>query len=161
MDVIVATETRKLSGGAESERWHVRNEQGKVFGPVDFETLKAWACDGRLSPTNEVSSNGADWKFATSIRALDMDWVAEVTPGTFYGPIHRGAMADLIKEGSISAQSAFFVRRGMGDVPAQAPQADDPSEQLRRLTDEIAALRRQTAGSDLPPQHAQGLADEL
>ena len=161
MGVIVATETRKLSGGAESERWHVRNEQGKVFGPVDFETLKAWACDGRLSPTNEVSSNGADWKFATSIRALEMDWVAEVTPGTFYGPIHCGAMADLIKEGSISAQSAFFVRRGMGELPAQAPQSDGQAEQLRRLADELAALRRQVAVGDAPTRQARTLADEL
>jgi hypothetical protein len=30
--------------------WLVKNEQGETFGPVDFETLKLWAKDGRLAP---------------------------------------------------------------------------------------------------------------
>ncbi len=40
--------------GERKAGWLVRNEQGETFGPVDLETLKAWAADGRLSPTNEI-----------------------------------------------------------------------------------------------------------
>ena len=128
---IVGTATRKLDEGSQSVSWHVRNEQGETFGPVDLEALKSWACDGRLAPTNEVSKNGSGWQLATSVRELEMDWVAEVTPGTFYGPIHRRAMAELVKDGSIAAQSAFFVRRGMDARSGQ--QADvDQAEQARQ-----------------------------
>jgi len=132
-----------------------------VFGPVDFETLKTWACDGRLSPTNEVSANGTDWKFATSIRALDMDWVAEVTPSTFYGPIHRLAMEDLIKEGSISAQSSFFVRRLLGETAEQQPASAQADDRLRRLGDEIGLLRQQVSAGEAHARQANLSAEEM
>jgi len=132
-----------------------------VFGPVDFETLKTWACDGRLSPTNEVSANGTDWKFATSILALDMDWVAEVTPSTFYGPIHRLAMEDLIKEGSISAQSSFFVRRAIGEPAEPQPTATQADDHLRRLGDEIGLLRQQVSAGEAHARQANLSAEEM
>ena len=142
--LIVATATRNPEISAEAKSWRVRNEQGETFGPVDFETLKAWACDGRLAPTNEVSDNGSDWKPATSQSGLDMDWVAEVTPGTFYGPIHKAAMKDLVKEGSIAALSPFFMRQTLAADPAGQRSVDPQIEQLRQqLAEQIELCKRQ------------------
>ncbi len=141
----MATATRKLEGSLKTKSWFVRNEQGETFGPVDFETLKAWASDGRLAPTNEVSENGTDWVFATSQGGLAMDWVAEVTPGTFYGPIHKVAMEELVKDGSIAARSPFFMRYALSARPASAAD-DQKTEQVRKqLTAQVENAQQQAA----------------
>ena len=124
----MATATRKLDNGHGSQGWLVRNEQGETFGPVDFDTLKSWARDGRLAPTNEVSEDGTAWSLATSCGALEMDWVAEVTPGTFYGPIHRQALDELVRDGSIAATCTRF-RRIAAEEPAAATTSDDASRE--------------------------------
>jgi len=141
--VIVATTTQKVTGG--KNVWHVRNEQGERFGPVDFETLKSWARDGRLAPTNEVSENGTDWKLATSQRGLEMDWVAEVTPGTFYGPIHQVAMEELSKEGSLTGQAAFFVRSGFGAFREQELRAQREAQERLELSARIDEAQAKSA----------------
>ena len=156
--VIVGTATRKLGEGAHGGCWHVRNEQGETFGPVDLDALKSWACDGRLAPTNDVSSDGAEWQLATSVRALEMDWVAEVTPGTFYGPIHRRAMEELVKDGSIAAQSAFFTRRGLNERTGQQSDAAQ-AENVSYLTEQAEqALRRAAASEERTEQALRRVA---
>ena len=156
--MIVGTATRKLGEGAQSGNWHVRNERGETFGPVDIDALKSWACDGRLAPTNDVSGDGAEWQLATSVRALEMDWVAEVTPGTFYGPIHRRAMEELVKDGSIAEQSAFFARRKLDEPSGQQSDAAQ-AENVRCLTDQVAqALRRAAASEERTEQALQRAA---
>ncbi len=137
--------------------WYVRNDQGEQFGPVDLETLNVWAGDGRLSPTNEISDNASEWRLATSLRELGMDWVAEVTPGAFYGPIHHKAMQELVKEGALKDVGAFFAR---SDVKAEnlrivsnadendgeKAKRDDAQKKVESLEAEVKALRtKQTA----------------
>ena len=146
----MATVTRNYCGDAKAKVWFVRNEQGVRFGPVDFETLKAWACDGRVGPANEISANGTDWQPAAEQRGLEMDWVAEVSPGRFYGPIHKDAMRDLVKEGAITGQAELFRRRAL-DADAGA---DAEARALRdghaRLQQELEQARRSV--SDLEGQ---------
>jgi len=137
----VATSAQKNAGGKAC--WHVRNEQGERFGPVDFETLKSWASDGRLAPTNEVSENGTDWLLATAQRGLEMDWVAEVTPGTFYGPIHRVAMEELAKEGSLAGQSSFFMRSKLGARQELEQRVLHAEQAKQKLTDQLAKAQGQ------------------
>ncbi len=155
----MGTATRKLGDGPNNQGWLVRNEQGETFGPVDFETLKAWACDGRLAPANEISEDGAEWQLATANRALDMSWVAEVSPGTFYGPIHKQAMEELVRDGSIAGASAFFARRSLdgkaepGPDPAQA-------ERIRSLTEQYAQVQQQLAGAEAQAREARRAAAE-
>jgi hypothetical protein len=105
--MIIAPQQKKTGG---ERRWLVKNDQGETFGPVDIETLKLWARDSRLAPTNTVSENGTAWRPVTQISELEMDWVAEVSPGSFYGPIHRQALETLKKEGSIAADAMTFQR---------------------------------------------------
>ncbi len=140
----MAMAMRNRDDHAKTKRWLVRNEQGKTFGPVDFETLNSWACDGRLAPTNEVSENGTDWKLVTAQSGLAMDWVAEVTPGTFYGPIHKAAMEELVKGDSITAHVSFFKRHALDAQPVHGP-ADPQVDHLRQQLKAQMALAKQQA----------------
>jgi len=149
----VATAAQKNEGGKAS--WHVRNEQGERFGPVDFETLKSWASDGRLAPTNEVSENGTDWHLATAQRGLEMDWVAEVTPGTFYGPIHQVAMEELAKEGSLAGQSAFFMRSKLGARHEQEQRVRHVEQERQKLKEQLEAAHGRLAELERQAKQAQ------
>ena len=90
------------------DQWHVRDENGGVFGPVVFSTLKSWVEDGRVSPASEVSRIDGQWELAVKVAELKMNCVAEIEPASFYGPIHRKAMQGLIESGSIPAEARIY-----------------------------------------------------
>jgi hypothetical protein len=128
---------RSPASGAGKTMWRIRTEKGDTFGPADTATLKAWAKDGRLAPTHQVSDDGVTWVPVTSMAELEMDWVAEVTPGSFYGPIHRDALAELTREGSISATVPRFQRA------AHAHTRHGPSEREQQLESRVRELQQQ------------------
>ena len=88
--------------------WYVRNPAGKVFGPIDFESLKTWVKDGRVEPLAGVSSDLKHWVLAPLKPELEMNWVVENNPGQFYGPTHRAVVDDLVKMGSLSPAARFY-----------------------------------------------------
>jgi hypothetical protein len=127
----VSTPTGNQPAPAAPKRaWRIRTDKGEVYGPADLETLKAWARDGRVAPTSELSEDGATWLPVTNIIELEMDWVAEVTPGTFYGPVHRAALDELVRDGSLTAGAGLF-RRFDPDA------AELPSPRERELADRL------------------------
>ena len=153
-------------GGVAKRVWRVRTDKGDIFGPADIETLKAWARDGRLAPTNEIADDGQNWTAVTSLRELEMDWVAEVTTGSFYGPIHREALAELLREGSIGAAAPVFRR--------SAPNARTVSEREQTLEASLQEARQQlharvsgletqlnAARAELDQRHAEVSARDL
>lgn len=79
----------------------MRDEQGGRYGPVDLPTLLAWARDGRVGPSNTVSSDGVAWQPAAAVAALELQWLVEVSPGHFYGPVHYDAIHGLMSEGAV------------------------------------------------------------
>ena len=90
------------------EKWYVRNTAGKVFGPIDFETLKAWVRDGRVEPLAGVSKDLQNWMLAPLKSELEMDWIIENNPGQFYGPTHRSVVDDFLKSGTLSPGARFY-----------------------------------------------------
>ncbi len=133
-----ANEPKAASNGPGQLLWRIRTEKGDTFGPADLATLKTWALDGRLAPTHQASIDGQTWVAVTSMPELEMDWLAEVMSGSFYGPIHKKAMTELIKEGSISAAAPLFCRG--------TPQARAASEQEQQLENRVRELQQQLAG---------------
>jgi DNA repair exonuclease SbcCD ATPase subunit len=132
--------------------WTIRTEKGALFGPAAHETLRGWARDGRIAPTSEASQNGTDWVPVTTL-GLDMDWIAEIAPATFYGPIHRHALDELIREGSLKASAGIF-RREQADAPAPALQQAD-------LLAAVAARRDALARAEASDQRAATLQSAL
>lgn len=90
------------------EKWYVRNPAGKVFGPIDFETLQKWVRDGRVEPLAGISENLRDWMLAPLKPELGMDWIIENNPGQFYGPTHRAVVDDFLKSGTLSPGARFY-----------------------------------------------------
>lgn len=157
--MITAPQQKKTGG---DRRWFVKNEQGETFGPVDFETLKLWARDGRLAPTNTVSENATSWTPVTQMPELEMDWVAEVSPGAFYGPIHRQALETLKKEGSIPADAMAFQRMRPGSAAYKtqpvSPIHPVPLPFKKEDTEALRALERQL---DLERQRSHDIMKQL
>jgi hypothetical protein len=132
----VSTPNGKQPAPAAPKRaWRIRTEKGEVFGPADLATLKVWARDGRVAPTSELSEDGTAWFPVTNVIELEMDWVAEVTPGTFYGPVHRAALDELIRDGSLAAGAHLFRR-----FDPDAPEA--PSARERELEDRLHSAQQ-------------------
>ncbi len=130
--------------------WKVKSEDGTVFGPATMATLLAWARDGRLAATNVISSDGKTWTPVASHPELSMDWIAEITPGKFFGPIHRDALDELIRNGEIGRDAAQYARaRTADDRPARL------REQNTSLSAQVEALRAAFA------EKAAKLEDEL
>ena len=65
----------------EEKKWYVRNTAGKVFGPIDLESLKSWVKDGRVEPLAGVSCDLTHWVIAPLKPELEMNWVVENNPG--------------------------------------------------------------------------------
>ena len=111
----MAIKDHNIKTNGDANTWFVRNEQGGCYGPVDLERVKEWVKDGRVGPTNSISNDQIHWQIASSFELLEVCWVAEVTPGNFYGPIHAAAMKDLCKDGAIPDGVSLF-RRSNIDV---------------------------------------------
>lgn len=124
--------------------WRVRTDKGETFGPADLATLKTWAQDGRLGPAHQISEDDQHWTGVTTLPELEMDWVTEIMPGTFYGPIHKNALQELVREGSVRTAVPLYQRATSTDrVPS--PQEHQMETRLRESQREFA---RRAAESD-------------
>jgi hypothetical protein len=113
------------------EKWYLKNVAGKVFGPIDLETLRKWVRDGRVEPLAGVSNDLQNWTIAPSRPELEMNWVVENNPGQFYGPTHLDVVGDLKKSGALSPAARFY--------------CDDRGQSAQR----IAAAEKTIADRDL------------
>lgn len=129
------------------EKLYVRNTAGKVFGPIDIETLKGWVKDGRVEPLAGISSDLVNWVVAPLRPELEMNWVVENNAGQFYGPTHRAVLDDLVKTGTLSPSARFFQDdRGAAQ------------ERIRSLEAALAAKDAELAQKDATIAEAQRLS---
>jgi DNA repair exonuclease SbcCD ATPase subunit len=149
---------REAGRDASAGSWRIRTEKGEIFGPADLDTLKAWARDGRIAPSSEISADEGPWQPVTRVRGLEMDWVAEVTNGTFYGPIHRAALDELLHDGSLAGRVALF-RRLDPDAAAVSPRERELEVRLstaqQSLYARIGELEAQLTKSRAEGEQAQ------
>lgn len=130
-----------------NEKWYVKNTQGKVFGPIDFETLKGWVRDGRVEPLAGLSNDLKSWMLAPLKPELEMNWIVENNPGQFYGPTHRNVVDDLVKMGTLSSAARFYQDdRGVG------------LERMRAMESALAAKDGELTQRDTALSEAQKLS---
>ncbi len=152
-------DTRKnvyISG--KGAKWVLRIDDGSTFEAPDIDILRRWAAEGRISPASEISRNGTDWQPAFDIPDLDMVWQVRLRDGERFGPLHIGAVFDLMADGLIAPDGpldnmrtgqsvpfrqwlADFVQTGMGEhrpaVPADPDALNRLRQELRRKTDAL------------------------
>lgn len=110
--------------------WKIKSGDGRIFGPASMETLLTWARDGRLLPGQLLSNDDKNWVPVESCAELEMNWVTCLPDGRFWGPIHRDAMKESIRNGEVTEDMPQFVR---------SRSIDDSPEALRRENDELKA----------------------
>ena len=81
------------------DKWYVRMEDGKVYGPADIRSLVEWAADGRIEPTSFVSRDRKSWQPAQTKSELEMKWLVETEPGKVFGPFNRAVVSGLFRDG--------------------------------------------------------------
>ena len=92
----------------DKSEWFVRAADGKIFGPIDAETLVAWARDSRIEPSFAVSNDRENWLAAPLVAELGMTWLVETEPGTFYGPFNRAVVDSLLQAGTLSKSARLY-----------------------------------------------------
>lgn len=102
------------------KKWYLRTGDGKIFGPVDLDTLKEWVKDGRVEPFAGISYDLKNWALAALKPELEMDWVVENEPGRFFGPTHRAVVDDLKRQGAIAEGSRIYRDDHDGALLAEA-----------------------------------------
>ncbi len=81
------------------DRWYLRGEDNKVYGPIDRGRLDTWMAEGRITSNSQVLREGeAQWQWASDLYPTLRNSVASVHTG---GPVfthhswtqpHRGAL---------------------------------------------------------------------
>ena len=117
------------------EFYFARDEEGADAGRKTIDELAALAREDRLAGVS-VSENGKDgWRPASSIRELELDWVAEVLPGQFYGPVRKDVLDGYLKGGQIPPGARLY---GAGAKDACAA-AEAAAARIRDLESAVAA----------------------
>lgn len=132
---------------SDDDNWFLRKGPGLVYGPVPLDGLRAWACDGRVGPGDEVSAGDDVWRPAPDAPELGMDWLLELPDGGFFGPVPLAAFLGMLREGEIAPD--FRVRRKdraeptrVGDLAAAPPTASRTHlpDEARKIGELRAAL---------------------
>ena len=102
------------------DKWYVRMEDGKVYGPADIRSLVEWAADGRIEPTSFVSRDRKSWQPAQTKSELEMKWLVETEPGKVFGPFNRAVVSGLFRDG-MAGESAKAYRLHEFDIDEDPP----------------------------------------
>lgn len=85
--------------------WYLRNSDQAVYGPVELDALKEWARQGRIRPDDHLSQDRQTWTPAPALAELGMAWLIDLGDGERFGPVHELALAEMVREGSIPADT--------------------------------------------------------
>jgi len=106
-----------------NQKWFLRkHEDGRTFGPVQFDQITRWAAAGQVAPHDTLSSDGQSWIKAPMLPQLGMDWLVELTSEHYYGPTTIGALREFIRLGEIDGDTIVIntcdgIRRQIREMP--------------------------------------------
>ena len=112
-----------MEASAANQQWFLRKHvDGSVFGPLDFEQMRAWADGAQIAPHDKISHDQETWLKAPMYPELGMDWLVEVTSERYYGPTTLGAVREFVRLGEIGAETLLInscdgSRRAIGEFP--------------------------------------------
>jgi ribosomal protein L19E len=86
--------------------WRVKKApDNSIYGPVDGETLKAWANSAQIAPEDMIDESDENWRIAPEIDFLEMLWLVKLPGGETYGPTTVGTLREFINEGLVTEKT--------------------------------------------------------
>jgi chromosome segregation ATPase len=81
----------------EGDSWYLKISDGSVYGPETYAVMSRWVAEGRVTPDDQVSQDGESWMPAAGVTRFKMEWIAEFSDGSTYGPFNLLAVPNLLK----------------------------------------------------------------
>lgn len=83
--------------------WHlIKAANNEEHGPINTDTLLAWASEAKISPMDKLSNdNRQTWQRAPMIRELQMDWLIQMPDQYLYGPTNIATIQEFLATGEI------------------------------------------------------------
>lgn len=147
------TKSKGDSATTPDQGWFVRMNNGSTFGPINTKGLVHWACDGRIMPDDEISSDRINWRAARELPDLGMDMMIELPDGTFMGPYNPQAIDPLAHEGKIPPRSKRF---HVNELEARIA-----TRQMALFGDEAWGKSESGKSTSTAPENASELAEKL
>lgn len=91
-----------------SEKWYVKTEDGKVYGPAPFSSLLAWVRGGRIIASSSISRDLKHWTLAPAVPELEMHWLVELAPGQVYGPFNRALVIQAFRDRALPKGTKYY-----------------------------------------------------
>ena len=159
-----------------SLKWYLmKSDDGTVFGPLTFDQLRQWAVDACISPLDKVSTDAQTWVKAPMIPDLQMDYLLEISPISFYGPTTVGAVREFLNCGEITPETVItncktgeekplceFPIFSMPEPPSPRPSfRENLQARIRELETALVEERRLRNASELLRNKAENRVKEL
>lgn len=80
-------------------------EENEILGPMEIAELKVLAESAYISPGDEISFGGDDWKKAVTVEELGMCWMIRSKDGVEYGPTTVGTVREFLSAGEIEKEA--------------------------------------------------------
>jgi hypothetical protein len=113
-----------------SKEWFLRKSPGgEVFGPIALEDLKSWVAESKISPMDNVSSDGQQsWIRTPMVPELQMDWLIDMPDNTLYGPTSVSTIQEFLARGEIDENVIVIntLDRSSGRLADQTFYSDSP-----------------------------------
>lgn len=142
--------------------WYLRKSDGHIYGPTEMDDIAQWAAEGRIEPSDRLSTDRAYWRRAHAVPELNMVYTVVLEDGQTYGPIHLLAVQELLREGSISSSTPVLHNPSQETKDAAAWFASGPHQDpLQQAENQIRALTAELAEARQTEEQIQALSAQL
>ncbi|MDE0839723.1 MAG: hypothetical protein OSB41_11815, partial [Kiritimatiellae bacterium] len=132
--------------------WFLRLDDGKVFGPVPLTELLQWAVDCRIGPEHQVSLDKKDWKSASEVDELRMQWKVKLEDGEFFGPVNLFAVSQLIQDGVVGSDPELAHKTSGKSASFSTLISEEIKVLLGREKELVKALAQKKPAGPPPPK---------
>lgn len=126
-------------------------EDESVYGPIDKETMIAWAQGAQIAPNDLIDECDDKWKVVSEFDFLEMFYSFPLPDGSTYGPTTLGTVAEFVQEGLIQEDTEVSDARSKKAIPsrkllkkAEKAEAKAPKEE-KKADDKKAADQQKSA----------------
>lgn len=152
-----------------SAKWYLsKHIDGELFGPVSLEQLSQWAAEASISPLDKVSCDAENWVKAPMIPELEMDYLLQVGPESYYGPTTIGAVREFLACGEITVDTMVTncktaETRPLSEYPHFTPQEEviTPGFQRGSVREHLQNRIRQLEEALMEERKLRATAEEL